>query len=91
MVIPTINNTSNRSPVDNNRRVKPSGRVDTSTTVVRNPVGHEDDTKKVNYRNQPGFVERRKSPDRRQESKRPMVDTRRVSDRRRSSRVDVEV
>lgn len=91
MAITNINNTSNRSPVENNRRVRPSARTDTTTAVIRNTPTHEDDAKQVNYRDQPGFIERRKSPDRRKESRRPMVDTRRTADRRRSSRVDVEV
>lgn len=87
-----IGNTSNRTPVDNNRRVRSTAKADTTHSVTRNAPLHEDEAKTVNYRNQPGFIERRKYPDRRQQqSKQPLVDTRRSSDRRRSTRVDVEV
>lgn len=91
MVINTINNVSNRGSVDNNRRITAASRAEKPPMVARNAATYENDAKAINPKDQQDFVERRKYPDRRKESKRPMVDTRRASDRRRTSRLDVEV
>lgn len=91
MVINTINNVSNRGSVDNNRRIKPASRSERPPSVARNASIYDNDAKAINGKEKQGFVERRKYPDRRKETKSPMVDTRRASDRRRGSRLDVEV
>ena len=91
MNLPGISNTSNRTAVDNNRPsaasraarqagVKESQSVTTSSEAPGRP-----DTE-----NEQGFVERRVSPDRRKKNKKPLIDTRRQGDRRRSQ-VDVVV
>ena len=77
--ITNVGQTVTPAPTDNNKR-SPA-----DAARVANQSDGIDPTK------QPRFVDRRKNPDRRVQSKKPLLDTRRNKDRRRTGRLDVEI
>ena len=77
--ITNVGSTVTHSPTDNNRQVNPDGSKSAESTVSIDPA------------KQPKFVDRRRNPDRRRQSRRPLLDTRRNRDRRRTSRLHIEI
>jgi len=77
--IPNIGQTPGLSPTDANR---PS---------AAQTARHTTDTTAINPTERPKFVDRRKNPERRVASKKPLLDTRRNKDRRRTGRLEVEI
>lgn len=91
MNIPGVGNLSNRTPLDNNRpssATRSAGQVSVGETA---PIATDAEaTARPERRVDAAFADRRTSPDRRKKNKKPLVDTRRAGDRRRS-KVDVTV
>jgi len=88
MVINISNNVSNRTPVETNRRVKAT--IKSDSTIQRTPA-EEQAIQASRFQNDGGFIDRRQTPDRRKEDRKPLVDTRRAGDRRRGKSLDVQV
>tara|TARA_B100000767_G_C19704417_1_gene509861 strand:- start:371 stop:613 length:243 start_codon:yes stop_codon:yes gene_type:complete len=59
----------------------------TEAKAVRTPTT----TENIDPTKQPKFIDRRRNPDRRLQSHPPLLDTRKKGDRRKTSRLDIEV
>lgn len=77
--IPGIGPTPRPSPTDANR---PS---------LSQTARHTADAAAIDPTAQPKFIDRRKNPERRVASKKPLLDTRRNKDRRRTGRLEIEI